>query len=220
MTDRPILFSAPMVRALLSGAKTQTRRFASAYAPGLHLDRVGPTGWQFTGDGGLPRVPYQPKYAPGDRLWVREAFSGPYGCRRLPPRDWPVGAPIWRWADGDPQDGDWTKPKPGMHMPRWASRLTLIVTDVRVQRLQDISPEDVEAEGIRIPGRHRGELHDPNRWKHDHFAPLWDSLNGKRPGCAWADNPWVCAVTFDAYRKNIDSPSGEIEAAVARAAAA
>ncbi len=211
MTDRPILFSGPMVRAILDGRKSQTRRainprrksaidlFDGSWTDGYVLD-PGNQSWR---EEAYP-------WRVGDQLYVRETFSGPYGCRRLPPRDWPVGAPIWFWADGDPQDGDWTKPKPGMHMPRWASRLTLTVTDVRVQRLQDISEADAIAEGC-FKGKATGRIFanetsmrlGGDEWRNarDWYADLWDRLNAKR---GWDTNPWVVAVTFSVQRSNID----------------
>ncbi len=230
MTDRPILFSGPMVRAILDGRKSQTRRainprrksaidlFDGSWTDGYVLD-PGNQSWR---EEAYP-------WRVGDQLYVRETFSGPYGCRRLPPRDWPVGAPIWFWADGDPQDGDWTKPKPGMHMPRWASRLTLTVTDVRVQRLQDISEADAIAEGVPevMEGNTGDEIYCPRcdgNGVHaalgagygitevdcaecvtaiQRFRNLWDRLNAKR-GFGWETNPWVVAVTFSVQRSNID----------------
>ena len=91
----------------------------------------------------------------------------------------------WRWV-------------PSIFMPRWASRLTLRVTDVRVERVQEISGEDVLAEGVQM--RH---IEKWEEWLHRDdaavvaFGELWDSINGKRPGCAWGDDPWVWAVTFE-----------------------
>ena len=143
MTEKPIIFSAPMVRALLDGRKTQTRRILKPQIV-CHTGPVPAFTWgKFSGlypddwfgygnaiDGALP-------YAVGDRLWVREAFS----YDRLDV-DKDGTLPPWYWADGNPSSGDWTKPKPSIHMPRWASRITFEVTEVRVQRLQEISEED------------------------------------------------------------------------------
>lgn len=194
MTDRPILFSGPMVRAILAGTKAQTRRVMKPQP------RVRPefdeetSSWvQFDGD----RIACSVRvlYASGDRLWVRETWAD----------DEQFGGIIYR-ADhkgDDPIGNGW---RSSIHMPRIASRLTLTVTDVRVQRLQDISPDDVRAEGVEIPWHHIGDLHDPHRWKHDHFRPLWDSINGKKPVRTWADNPWVVAVSFRPELRNIDSP--------------
>lgn len=201
MTDRPILFSGPMVRALLEGRKTQTRRVIKGVQRNNCLTVRKPTKTKTgieahvidAGEHGL--LPY----APGDRLWVREGFSGPYGCRNLPPRDWPNAGPIWHWADGNPEHGDWTRPKPGIHMPRWASRLTLTVTDVRVQRLQDISEDDARAEGVQP---YTPTCPDDDTPAADAFMDLWDSLNAER--APWDSNPWVCAVSIAVHKCNID----------------
>lgn len=119
--DRPILFSAPMIRALMSGSKTMTRRVLKIDVPEGHrvdICHYVHTHWALWNDGGAcacraVRVPY----LAGDRLWVREEYSGDYGFTGIPPRDWDQHE-VWYWADGNPVDGDWTKPKPGMHMPR------------------------------------------------------------------------------------------------------
>jgi len=196
MTDRPIIFSAPMVQALLAGRKSMTRRVLKPQPPEwvTRMTHEGRCGWIGSGDGHgtLMHVPY----AVGDRLWCREAFS--YDrldvdrCGILPP---------WYWADGNPESGDWSRPKPSIHMPRWASRLTLIVTDVRVQRVQSITEADAVEEGV-------SPISEPDDRKWEHYAPhgvafraLWNSLHG--PG-AWDANPWVCALTFTVHRQNID----------------
>lgn len=194
MTDRPILFSAPMIRAILrevsapGTGKTQTRRvlkprprrtiFFDAKTAGLEQFR-------------------DPAYRAGDRLWVREAIS----YDRLDvDRDGIL--PPWYWADGNPDAGDWTRPKPSIHMPRWASRLTLIVTDVRVQRLQDISEDDARAEGCPCQGDDDLCGMEAAGW----FRDLWDSLNAER--APWSSNPWVVAVTFRPEAGNIDRVAG------------
>lgn len=182
MADRPILFSAPMVRALLAGRKSQTRRAIKGVPSRDHYGRD-------------IRCPYG---ALGDRLWVREGFSGPHSLRNVRPGLWDVVAVpppmIWYWADGEPTNGDWTKPKPAIHMPRWASRITLEVTEVRVERLQDLTYEDVKAEGW--PGPVEWISDDPAVHRdaaRDWYSDLWDDLHGPR---AWASNPWVWAVSF------------------------
>lgn len=216
MADRPILFSGPMVRALLAGTKTQTRRVAAQATPGMHLDRVGPTGWQFTGEGGLPRIPYTPRCAVGDRLYVREAWQSAAPLDDTSPRDMAelVAPPLRYEADGESvhweawRGHDAGRFRQGMHMPRWASRLTLVVTEVRVQRLQEISDADALAEGIAKHGRFFG-LADADgdtastASAVDAYAALWDSLNADR-GYGWAANPWVAAYSFTVHRGNID----------------
>lgn len=223
MADRPILFSAPMVRALLDGRKTQTRRVIKPEPLGNFggIERDG--SWLFTKGCAYGKI--KPSFAVGDRLWVRESWwiatryscgSTPGGCEIPPP---PLahrkGNPVHYSADGNPpncanrvygEDGlrggafaapdpyaIWIK-KPSIHMPRWASRLTLIVADVRVERLQDISGEDAVAEGVR------SRLPDNGVAQQD-FADLWSAING---AASWHANPWVVAVSFDVRRSNID----------------
>lgn len=207
MTDRPILFSAPMIRAILrevsapGTGKTQTRRVLKPQPAGTpyHQDDgswldVWPT--DLLPCGGYSREACKAiriPYAPGDRLWVREAIS----YDRLDvDRDGIL--PPWYWADGNPDAGDWTRPKPSIHMPRWASRLTLHVTDVRVQRLQDISEDDAQAEGCPCQGDDDLCGMEAAGW----FRDLWDSLNAER--APWSSNPWVVAVTFQPVLGNID----------------
>ena len=137
--ERPILCSAPDVMAILDGRKTQTRRIMKPQPNRTWPDEVTPH-WSVGGNRTLPgasnplRCPYG---VPGDRLWVREAWRLPDGA----PKGW-----VDYRAD-DTRDG--FKWKPSIHMPRWASRITLEVTDVRVERLQDISEADAMAEGVR-----------------------------------------------------------------------
>lgn len=254
MADRPILFSAPMVRALLAGTKTQTRRVIDF--PGIDkvIDFVRVA---FDRDSQVPiyemkdasgkhvyrpagkdmQTPHwSPRYAVGDRLWVREAWR----CN-----GWAadVATIFYRASEGDgytamceqyPVDGK--KPirvtgtwRPGIHMPRWSSRLTLTVTDVRVQRLQEISDTDALAEGVEPVSSER-EDHD---WSicpkcggtglhgalgdnlgvmevdcaecNTHvkrYRHLWDEINADR--APWDSNPWVVAVTFNPALCNID----------------
>lgn len=248
MTDRPILFSGPMVRSLIAECKkpgtgkTQTRRYMNpqpyvngyAYSDVLHeiachndwlppsamlldVKRFGRRVYTTSNaEGWEADLPYQV----GDSLWVREtAIIAPAKWTNTPTNPMgPEHREVAYLADCHNDELPWAakeyglKKTPAIFMPRWASRLTLSVTDVRVQRLRDISPDDVKAEGVEIPRHHIGDLHDPNRWKHDHFQPLWDSINGKRPGRAWLDNPWVVAVSFRPELRNIDAPVREIAA--------
>jgi hypothetical protein len=197
MTDRPILFSAPMVKALLAGRKTMTRR-ALKPQPVLH------DGWEECGVGvedGRLRVGrvignQRIRIAVGDRLWVREAFS--YDALDV---DHDAFMPAWYWADGNPEDGDWTKPKPSIHMPRALSRLTLTVTAVKVERLTEISEEDALAEGISVSERPILP-HWPNSPYRSVFRGLWNSINGDE---AWDSNPFVAAYTFTVEKRNIDA---------------
>lgn len=169
MKERPILFQGAMVRALLAGTKTQTRRV-----------RTKPL-----------LCPYG---QPGDRLYVREAFSGAHCMGAAPPSKWGRSSRLWYWADGNPTTGDWTKPKPGIHMPRWASRILLELTEVRVQRLQEISDADAEAEGVRewVAGACAADnLHGYTAV--GYYSLLWDQINGAG---SWDANPWVFALSF------------------------
>jgi hypothetical protein len=202
MFERPILFSDPMVRAILEGRKTQTRRVVARQPPEdccgqIHVSPYQPAvvrreelepgrtifgAYCECGDWGC-RSPYG---APGDRLWVREAWA-PTNAHSTE-RCWyratlhPAGAAMAeiRW-------------RPSIHMPRWASRITLEVTGVRVERLQDITHGDLEAEGIPIDTT-RGKPDEIARAAHFvQWRALWESINGKE---SWAVNPWVWVVEF------------------------
>jgi hypothetical protein len=235
MTDRPILFSAPMVRALLDGRKTQTRRVIDF--PGIenvvefvHVgtnresglreyemkDAAGQHVARPRGKHSVCHI-YSPRFAVGDRLYVREAWCAHWGR----PEE---GACEIRHGNVKQSNGEiivlphaedqlWAyyragrgeKPlshvpwKPGIHMPRWASRLTLTVTDVRVQRVQEISEADAKAEGLfaKLYGA------APHQEFRRGFMTLWNSLNAKR-GFGWDANPWVAALTFTVAKRNID----------------
>jgi len=207
MSDRPILFSAPMIRALIEGRKTQTRRLCK-WAPTLPQDG--------------PAISNE-RIQVGDRLWVREAttrfdrgtcdqhvwYRAGHNHLDVPAGNW------WLTATPD-QHSEWPRDRPGpaggapynvpsIHMPRWTSRLTLIVTGVKVERLQDISEADAIAEGVEC---------DSDGWRdylmpttqccasaRESFRTLWASINGR---VLWAANPWVAAYTFDVNRCNID----------------
>ena len=203
--DRPILFSGAMVRALLENRKSQTRRLAwrdcRPHESGVH-ERL-PTVWQ--------------KAKPGDRLWARETWATAPMFDCDPPRMTGLKTPFWYLADGGTMNAVDHQPKPGktrvsIHMPRWVSRLTLVVTDVRMQRLQEISEEDCLAEGPPnteyAPGflapdetfirTAPGLLATPRAW----YRKLWDKINGKG---AWDANPEVVALTFTVHQRNIDA---------------
>ncbi len=228
MRERGILFSGPLVRALLAGTKTQTRRLVrNPPGPGLYLQPLwgvspapnptpfGEPGlWTIAGpdypDGKSDerRCPYG---APGDRLWVRETGWEPKAATA---RERHEGADTWpRYAyDADglsESDAAYFKAwgwkrRPSIHMPRWASRITLELTDVRVQRLQEISEGAAIAEGLppffeRFPnvGREQRLTSGERAADAPHraaFAVLWDDLNGDR--ALWASNPLVWVLTF------------------------
>lgn len=206
MSDRPIIFSAPMVRALLDGRKSQTRRVIASMMSWHALEDLQDA----TSAPDLAR--YQ-RYQVGDRLWVREKIA----YRHQPPAD---KSRTERWykphycADGEPTSYGVSDIKPAMFMPRWASRLTLIVTDVRVQRLHQISEADAIAEGIEYDretngywgaeGQGVGGATRQYVFAKSAFMDIWDSLNAAR-GYGWEANPWVVAVTFRTIKANIDS---------------
>lgn len=251
MTDRPILFSGPMVRALLQGRKTQTRRLINFPGAEKVMDFVkvatdnegrpvyemkDATGQFLTRPASKGFVDYHfsPRIGVGDRLWVKENAA--------------VRFQSWHHVDGDTHQvsyradeddhGRWLglpacgsgirrgkapsvfpskshnlngslRWQPSIHMPKWASRLTLVVTDVRVERLQDISEADAIAEGAELsqhPGMDGGVMvktdvpgvtASPGVW----YRWLWDEINGKG---AWKANPWIVAYSFSVIRQNID----------------
>lgn len=212
MKTRPILFSGPMVRALLAGTKTQTRRAMRkqpASVLGLRIDetsrdlKTGAAWFTARIDGkahaAIPDGPDSvtadvgcPFGGRGSRLWVKESIKCVSFCGASLPSD---EATSLFCADDTPTRADawpWKRPfLPSMFMPIGLSRITLEVTDVRVQRLQDISEEDARAEGV-----------EPKTWGADAmagqgaraaYAELWDEINGAG---AWAANPWVWAISF------------------------
>lgn len=200
MADRPILFSGPMVRALLDGSKTQTRRVVkwrelnaglNLGFSGLRAERTA-LGWVLESDTRDSREwrckPTPSPYGqPCDRLWVREAWRVIDVADCFAPRQITAAHRIWFEADA-PHDGPVGRYRPGMFMPRWASRITLEVTDVRIERLQDISEADAVAEGVR------NSLHLPGgRFAKENFAHLWWTINGDG---SWEANPWVWAISF------------------------
>lgn len=218
MADRPILFSAPMVRALLDGRKTQTRRVLkpqppawcypdqrpgfSCMTPPGHIEfrghYVGPNGTDHGPASKFIKLPY----APGDRLWVREAWRTERPLDHVKPSLLPRNVPgrpvrIWHELDRDNCDQH-GRYRHARFMPRWASRLTLLVTDVRVQRLQDISEADAQAEGCD-PLVIDGAVECGRR--KTVFQQLWNSINGPT---AWDENPWVTAVTFDVVQSGAE----------------
>lgn len=209
MADKPILFSAPMVRALLEGRKTQTRRVLPV-DPAWHLDPTRETAakagyYWFSDDPELPgSLLVRARCALGDRLWVRESFMpAPMESPPDEPRTtrWNIAygaggqAEIMAPAAYNPMLYNYERWSPSIHMPRWASRLTLIVTDVRIQRLNDITRGDAMAEGCPFPNMQAGP--DPRDW----FRDLWASLHGPD---AWGQNPFVAVYGFTAHHSNID----------------
>jgi hypothetical protein len=209
--ERPILFSAPMVLALLAGRKTQTRRIMKSQWP--HDQREDHHALASE----LRHCPYGQV---GERLWVKETWRACSSLDDLAPSLLDRSCQVEYVADGarraERLSFEPGKTRVSIFMPRWASRLTLEITEVRVQRLQEISVEDAKAEGLAqitkdgqlwkwgIPDRDglpgTDDLGWPwVEWNADPraaYARLWDLINGDRPGAAWADSPWVWAVTF------------------------
>lgn len=210
--ERPIIFSAPMVRAILDGRKTQTRRVVTGkfalewLAPGMFAP-------SYVAERENDLCPYG---QPGDRLWVRETWA-----RLRFYRDWETGhVDDWEpddngtavysadegWEDG----GNSVKERgfqwrPSIFMPRDASRITLELTEVRVQRVQDITDDDACAEGMTDEVlRELDMLSHANA--RDAYSWLWDSLNVKR-GYGWESNPWVWALTFTQVTPTVERAS-------------
>jgi hypothetical protein len=219
MKERPIMFSAPMVRAILDGRKTMTRRvFKDAIdkrtkeLPGAVFKDGSGKGWvawfpgtgmtaektarAYPGEDGF-KCPYG---QPGDRLWVRHAWY-----HHEPPSTNPGNEHAWdeitmtaRWISGDtvpncrPKLDPGYKRRPSIFMPRWASLITLEITDVSVERLQEISEDDAFAEGVAE--KVSPEEEDYTLSAEEVFHKLWDSINGKT--YPWESNPWVWAIEF------------------------
>jgi hypothetical protein len=190
---RPILFSAPMVRAILAGHKTQTRRVVK----GVALEWLSTFTPEYVASSGNALCPYG---QPGDLLWVRETWQAHQMWDHLPPKSIPVGSDIQHPATWDHPAN---KHRPSIHMCEWMSRITLELTSLRVERLQDISEEDARAEGVET-----GEWLEEIERMHsiappgipcefptlrDEFAKLWRKINGYE---SWDANPWVWVVEF------------------------
>jgi hypothetical protein len=196
MKEHPILFSAPMVRAILDGRKTMTRRvvkFPAAW-DGKHVFSNGSYGLKFgvSDDETVRRLPC-PYGHPGDRLWVRETWAAPHHYDGHRPREIPEGVGLHFSATEERGGLLW---RPSFFMPRWASRITLEVVSVRVERLQemglkdwvaDFSPDCVQQEKAlaSFVGRE-------NQTKM--AQEFWDSINGKI--CPWDSNPWVWVIEW------------------------
>lgn len=251
MADRPILFSGPMVRALLAGTKTQTRRpvksarvFATPETKpftlkGAELDRalqnasrfrrLDGNGWFWEADAYEWQAPSERTgwmahigHAPGDRLWVKETW------RPIPHAFHPWDMEVIYNANGEHRivkdgefgENDWTMPKAAqrgnvssLFMPRWASRLTLTITNVRVERLQDITEADALAEGMtqatadailstdELQVYATTHIVAPQARGRILYETIWDQINGAG---SWDANPWVAAYSFTVEHGNID----------------
>lgn len=218
-----MIFNAEMVRAILDGRKTQTRRImkvqpsdgfhpthngydldlnAHWYTPGV-VDKNGylqPAKKDVFGVADENEGYTCPFGAVGDRIWVRETFSP------VPDHEEPAGCSALLYAaDGNGSYGKWT---PSILMPRWASRLTLEITGVRVERLNSISQEDAQAEGMELTGW-RPTYSDPDSggevWTpYDNFAQLWESIYGEG---SWHANTWVWVIEFKVVPNVQDDPA-------------
>lgn len=256
--DRPVIFSGPMIQALLAGRKMQTRRLIkddvrdppgmdaihpkhTAIHPAPYLDsycggrrtKTNPRGmsdrWCWWTRDDRQRLPtFRVPFVPGNHLWVREAWTHDAESTEALRAavedvycDHSYG-PYYRATEPAPETMRWRSP---IFMPRWASRLTLIVTDVRVERLQDISESDAIAEGmpdfgafcealdpgkLNAAGETAAQTATRLRWLQRWYSSLWDELHGDG---AWEANPWIVAVSFRVIRANIDAlPTASTEA--------
>ena len=204
MAERPILMSARMVRAILAGTKRQTRRVVKPQPPHDpqhdHVDAVGSlhrwwAGRLTLGKQHEARCPFG---QPGDLLWCRETWArdDEDGCLMYR-ADLGRDANADAWEQGRIEGVPRYRWRPSIHMPRWASRITLRVTDVRVERLGDISEADAVAEGIERRGPGWAWYTDAKAYTTDprtSYRDLWESING--PG-SWDANPWVWCLTFE-----------------------
>ena len=197
MKERPVIFNSEMVRAILDGRKTQTRRTLTERH--LHLiDAASSAGECYPLESGVDHENSQSYYREhcpfgqvGDRLWVRETFAAfdadwkhPGKPHDLKDGPWPnvvYPASVAKIPDGTC--------RPSIHMPRWASRITLEITAVRVERLNGISEEDAKAEGYPLEREVDGGAHDPWLW----FRDLWDGIY---PDNDFKVNPWVWVIEF------------------------
>lgn len=200
MKERPILFNAPMVRSIIDGSKTQTRRIMKPQ-PSMERD-CEPEGYSWVPmHKGRELSHHQCPYGqPGDQLWVRETWQPhPEAGVAYPEGTIPSDAVCYsaEFSESERREcGPW---KPSIHMPRWASRIQLEITGIRVERLQDISEVDARAEGIYKPLGSQFWHTDPSsnilpgekpQWA---YRNLWESING--PG-SWEANPWVWVIEF------------------------
>lgn len=194
MTDRPILFSTDMVKAILDGRKTQTRRVVKTKAQSITARGQGL--YQELWDCGHPSLGAPGKFLkcpygePGDLLWVRETWRYCANCGDVLYLATDGRGACWQ-CDDDPE----TKWKPSIHMLRDDSRITLRVTTVRVERVRDIRDSDAIAEGIICDGS-KDMTGITTGEPVAKFADLWDSINAKR-GYSWQSNPWVWVVEFE-----------------------
>lgn len=227
MKDRGMIFNGEMVRAIINGRKTQTRRIVSERHLNL-IDLGSQIGECYPLECGIDHENSQSYYRehcpfgkPSDRIWVRETYQGPLfdyehmesyleDSSKFEKPDFCIyradGKPAPEFYDAD--DNLHCGWRPSIHMPRWASRITLEITDVRVERLNSISQEDAQAEGMELTGW-RPTYSDPDSggevWTpYDNFAQLWESIYGEE---SWKANPWVWVIEFKMVINVQDNPS-------------
>ena len=213
MKERPIIFSAPMVQAILEGRKTQTRRIVKTDIANFLEDGWEPQERMYeTRDGDIvPAHTLCPFGQPGDRLWVRETWQITRNNDLTPSEvdgaiKWyhnPDHMKVVFRADADPSEDidPWGRGKkkwrPSIHMPRAASRILLEITDVRVERLREITEDDAMSEGVlrKSPVYWQSYLGDNRNTlsSRDSFWTLWSSIHGPE---SWSENPWVWVITF------------------------
>lgn len=209
MTERGMIFNAEMVRAILGGRKTQTRRVLTPRQLKM-IDAASSIGECYPLDSGQRHENSQSYYrewcpfgVPGDRIWVRETFAT--GLCTKTTLAYRATHKREDLEDGWNETIKWT---PSIHMPRWASRILLEITGVRVERLNSISQEDAQAEGMELTGW-RPTYSDPDSggevWTpYDNFAQLWESIYGEG---SWQANPWVWVIEFKVVPNVHDNPS-------------
>jgi len=187
--ERPLLMSGPMVRAILSGTKTQTRRIVKPQSAILTDEMARSLGVQPPLNENPAVVPC-PYGRPGDRLWVRETWAVQHQFDAMRPSEIGLNA---RWHYAATEDLGGLRKRQSIFMPRRGSRILLEITDVRVERLQEISKEDARAEGIDVKGYCTQGRGIAGREHQIHFRRLWKSIYGI---CSWHANPWVWVITF------------------------
>jgi len=196
--EKPILFSGEMIRAILEGRKTQTRRVVNPQ-PEFAESMANPEDLIFKWNSKfwvkksvvINRCPYG---SIGDQLWVRETWHTEKRFDRIPPISLPRDAKIlYRTTfKSEIDDAEFGKSRPSIFMPRWASRIDLRITGLRLERLQEITTQDIFSEGCKITQRDGG---------YRDWIALWDSINGKMRkngvDISWAANPWVWVIEFE-----------------------
>lgn len=209
---RARVFATPERPAFTISGNDMVRALQNADRFRRLSDQAGEDGWYWEADAFEWQAPATRTgwlahigFAPGDLLYVREAWrTESRAYDDLAPADMDADYPVLYDAGADWSLNKSTgRARASMHMPRWASRLTLEVTDIRIQRLQEISEEDATAEGAwlwREENDPAGVIDHPR----DAYCHLWDEINGDRPGLAWRCNPWVVAITFRPHLINID----------------